>query len=1222
MKIIKILILIITITLILTINTTQTKAQDLYCAMPDIYECLLIPTEISNQSCLSQAGVVGSQDVCEIGCCCLQGISRPDNRGQCEYYDGEFIYSSTNDCDNVCAGTPSLPPPTTYNIIINVSHQNDNPQIVIGNYTLFQGQQASYTQVYSGFINNDNQIRITDKDQGTYQLVINSNKTVHGVEYQCTHTGTINLNSNFNENWVINDCQAISEPDPDPDPEPPICVSLWEYEFSDPENYCGQVLNRTDINNCVPSNPPPGYELGHEVPCIELPPETLLCGNNQLDEGEGEECETLNNGLVVYANGMDSCTELGFESGEIQCSPICKVDTTLCSNCPTDPNDCSSFHCDICPICDTNPVCQTPCNQPDSITMTLNRLYQTQAGIKISWEAEACTDNSQITIYKRTCLNEGACANLQNTLFPLFKENLAFNPNFYNDTTFTNSHINIKIFACYILKMSNTTDYIISDPACLRLPDKECIGRPNNYAFCENNAIKKCEDGFITSVEDCGEERCIQPSTGPECVMADICDACSGPFGMFGFMLYKQESFFVQSFNCELAEEFNFCFREDYSSRLTSFGQFNHCADVQSCYNYKTKGSCERDTCSINDYEEECKWNDFSEELGLGVCVPQNPDKQDCKKCDELAPLGSCTQDMCVLFGNDCFYNEDPKRDFIINQFYCNNKYEVGCETYNTQDQCEGGVPLNISVEYADLGEDIFKRTGITNEIFNNSTDSLGRGLCVWVGDNDDGRCIRDADFDTQNYANDDKVSDCDGDKQNINCLLDFEPPITTLSIKGQELGNETYSKTQLLNYLQVQATNATKTFYQITKQGVLYPNLTYSGTSDSLLKKIQNEVTEGEYNLSYYSKDMSKNLEKVNVNTINILPELNVTINHTSTYAYYEGANQVLSNVTITINGTHNAYACRAQLYDSSQNLNIGPELIYQTINGTINWPIYLYRADGTYLFKYHCYDQYEQTITGQYEFVLDADKTLSNPQPIFSTFNTDQVEIQITSISNASCNFTAIGPKGTNVTSGITTVYNEEDGSQTHKANVTTTNRGVYIYRPVCQFDDEEIGEDGNFEGNNGDLIFFGIDNSGPRLIIYDLSQGQNPLIEYNSSANPVEDLYLKFVCDDYEAELHYQGIHYYYGCQENMTYNLTHTNLSAQLNNITMIQENEPLPNGAELELEAPQGYFRVMMNVTTKDLGNNTRSNPIYLRLRDLTSGVPSITICDPQTTTCV
>jgi len=422
-----------------------------------------------------------------------------------------------------------------------------------------------------------------------------------------------------------------------------------------------------------------------------------------------------------------------------------------------------------------------------------------------------------------------------------------------------------------------------------------------------------------------------------------------------------------------------------------------------------------------------------------------------------------------------------------------------------------------------------------------------------------------------------------------------------------------------------ISAEGAQRTFYSLTPGNTAsYPNLTYRAFAIQAFNLQNSEADSGIYTLAYYSIDYARNLELVNVRTINLLKRLNINITHQLISAYNEVSQKVLSNVTLIALSNQSSYTCRAKLKNLATSRIIGPantngEITKSTRTGTITW-IYSHLEDSNYELTLTCFDDYGQLSTNKYLFLIEEDKTISNPQPRNVALKQQQTTISIETISNATCTYEILSPQ-TNTTGSFEYLF--LNNKHKHIAIVQTQEEKVYRYRPTCLFKNKTIGNNGTFIGNNGDIIYFGIDITPPNLHVYDLediSEITNANTLYNSSLSPTESLTLKFVCNDDTENLRYLNKSYGYGCKSNMSYRLE-TYYPFRINNQSIIKFGT-INNTAIKTFTAPNEYAQVKLILNVSDKGDNSNKHVINLRLRKINHILPIVIICNPEIKTCI
>ncbi|MCX6708077.1 MAG: hypothetical protein NTW67_00305 [Candidatus Woesearchaeota archaeon] len=389
-------------------------------------------------------------------------------------------------------------------------------------------------------------------------------------------------------------------------------------------------------------------------------------------------------------------------------------------------------------------------------------------------------------------------------------------------------------------------DYLITNGyGQYRAEDFERIfGRTVNLTFGTLfNKGYQCTDAnkladLSPAVSCTKNQYCIADEQGPRCVEKTPCTT-GDPFGLF-----------ATATSCETGLLTRYCF---YDKSATTANRCYSCDPRMTCYDYKSKETCERDNCGAGD----CQWNDVFDDLGTGVCIDKR--YNNCKLCStngtkgmEITKAMSAIWDVCREEKSDalsnvlypCFYDADRKTSKTCD--------ESTCADY-TPPQCgspEGGIKLNPD-----------------NSIAIPSTDTCEIGVCQY---NDITGCIKNADGNT--------ASDCRyGDKA---CEQDHYPPTTTLIPTGYA-GRVDFINIRIFdkkNSTSPPLDNAGKTGYKTylciknattTCDDARTFSITTSATRLSLKNTALKEgnqtlgrLKSGNNTIAFYSRDYANNLE------------------------------------------------------------------------------------------------------------------------------------------------------------------------------------------------------------------------------------------------------------------------------------------------------------------------------------------------------------------------
>lgn len=243
------------------------------------------------------------------------------------------------------------------------------------------------------------------------------------------------------------------------------------------------------------------------------------------------------------------------------------------------------------------------------------------------------------------------------------------------------------------------------------------------------------------------QEYCISDENGPRCAKKEPCNTGFDPFG-----LYTTQQ------NCEGLIPQKYCF---FDKSTTTTNKCYSCDPKMTCYDYRSKGACQKDNCGAGD----CQWNDIIPDLGVGVCI----DKQynNCKLCNKNGTTGmenlnvfntifdACREEKSNAMSTilyPCFYDKDRKVSKTCGEATCADYSQIQCNAPQL------GVKLNPD-----------------NSVAQGSTDVCGIGVCEY---NINTGCIKNADGNTGAG-----FQDCS--YGNLTCEQDHYPPTTTLMPTG-----------------------------------------------------------------------------------------------------------------------------------------------------------------------------------------------------------------------------------------------------------------------------------------------------------------------------------------------------------------------------------------------------------------------------------------------------
>lgn len=1188
----KIILLATIIYTIFLINTPNTTAAEGCCIYPPSRGC---EVSTSQADCTELGGTFSTDSCTQITECTTQGwccLSEAD------------AYTTQDKCPGVFTATT-----------------NTEPNLCTANAIQVKGKVT-----YSDGKNATTLVNVYLDDVQTGDLIKSAQTSTNNANYTVglLRGFTFEIKATSIENQSCSASQLITLTDLSNDPEyvditlpcaeptaGEVCQQQWTWNWENETGECGQRLNLIQTNpECTSGVPPRPADY---VPCIGG--STPECNVNGILE-TGEQCDPLLSISGTCSDYIDPATGSSYAGGALSCTPGCTISTEGCFSCPTTEAGCTDDSlCGTCAICDSTSLCLDECNADDKITNVEAHAIPNilQKGIGITWETPDMCMTSTITIKRCKADDTNKCTTPQTLVATVPGNSIG-----YEDVPITGTGKNY----CYNLSASVTTGLntftIYSDQlACAEVADDICLGQPwDGSSFCTGDVLTSCDENG----QEVGPTQCAGGCYGPggdptnptyECKAPNLCETCSGPYGLYpndyGLNIEPYTS-------CSETEADYTCYVDDYSNTRTIIGEYKECADVKSCYEYKNEQSCSNNPCDII-AAQNCKWINYTEdknELGLGVCIPQNPDEQDCTKCSEDGILGNyCPPDICALFGDagKCYYNENTS-SIATDTNTCMNVEDVSCETYDTQTECVGASnePFTANTIYDETGTNRIYPS--THEVTQNSSDKFSRNKCVWTGT----KCVKDSDSNAQiNF-----LSDCIGaSNNNKNCLLDFEAPETQLFILDQAFQeNQQYSKTQLQYMTATTNEPVDETYYAFSKAidseppfeiwtyDYKYPTSTLQEVQSSII----DELTPGLYKVFYYSEDQHKNLEPVKSKIFELIKDISdIDVTWTKHSKYNEGSDQYLTNLTVNVNYP-------AQL-DCIVNLTqvANPTTRFEgdarKTTPNLEWQ-YQDLTDGDYNLKVVCADSNMQRYENTFTINIDADTTIKNPSPRGETFRPGEVTLYIETTEDGECYYNNdpnyIPPENPTTNphvAGSSWRIFSSTGNKIHQTTINAQEEGMHFYYTGCRFP----AHNRNYFGNTGDMIYFAIDNSSPQIKLIDTSTNDI----YNSSTSK-ETLSLKMICDDYNELLdNWSSMTYSFGCPSikyNVYYNDSTYGYGATYT----------IPSGEIKTFNSPTRYVKTYLNLTLNDTGGNSLQDySVFLNLRNLSYVPPNVTICDPD-----
>jgi hypothetical protein len=571
------------------------------------------------------------------------------------------------------------------------------------------------------------------------------------------------------------------------------------------------------------------------------------CKGADVQFYEGQSCE--------YVCILPECSD-GIDNDGNGCADS---EDTGCGD-PYDPTDDSEAG----GICRSAipPGCDSTSYVPELSSLTISPT-KGERKMNLMWSDE-CTDGTTYNIYR--------CEGANCTDFVLIGTSSSTSFTDENELLFDTDYT-YKIEAHYAIQTAKPTIQGIGN-----LGDLECWHRQDTSNFCiyasyydqyRNYLIANYDDftasnfneqvsktfgskfntpyfcnfanSLIVSGDNCGDKICIVKNNEALCIDQPECnDASANPFGLYA----TKES-------CES----NYCF---YDRSFSIADGCFACSPSMSCYDYKSRESCEEDACGIGNGN--CEWRSLSDELGIGVCVNKNT--YNCEWCAATGTLGIATNKVTSVVFEGC--TEEKAEKLSVEGYGC----------YFT----DGIVKSCADVTCNDYGSDGCSVTRITlddsNNIANPSNDFCNIGVCELFGE----ECKKNADGDAE--------ADCTTQE----CELDYFKPETTITpiiergiyksllIQILDQSNPAGAKTirtdhSYKTYLCNGCSGSHPFDASTTSYRLVISNLKVFDTSTG---EVLLQLNEGTNTIRYYSEDPSKNVGIVK--SLSIVAHTNTT--------------------------------------------------------------------------------------------------------------------------------------------------------------------------------------------------------------------------------------------------------------------------------------------------------------------------------------------------------
>ncbi len=1197
---------------------------------------------------------------CNPGCCCVTGGGQMLLNQVCTNLGGTFYYNVQEpQCNDHCNGQP-----LTGYLLAGIIKNNTNG-------VLFEVKDATVTLVDRGGVNTLS----GDGGYFSFSNVAPGPVSILAEKGECSAELYYTLTQNTNDlEIVMNCCQYDCELGPCINGQQTnTCVGTQECAIPQYEENltCSAPLCEWDCSEWNPPEGtpcPPGQTQRTRTCTVIQTPEcvvgpapdlTLSCGTS----GGGATC---GDGFINVA-GEECDFNLTTGLGQSTCqAPYNNINWCYMSNCtcryPEIPDDCV--------------------NEATGASNVQTLAVYNQRQLNVTWDlSNPCGDwVDNYMVYG--CRNSTHCnffprsPALSNNIDDfLVVDSLSFRLYARNDYCFKiRTEFNSSVNSSIRVQWSDPSCKIMGDEVCLNPhPDKRCgtwQGQNGVLSCTPDNFVvvdPVCNAGTYCGTNELGELTCLT---------ASACDRCNGLFGIFGYQGFEisdeGETLTCPGPSLTVIPEqrvaskgniFGGCYL-DYS--YTSVDKTYSCENVTSCYDYKSRLSCEQDYCTrFQDGESNmCEWADYNEVFNQGVCRPKKEYVdlglaiQNCSLCDDPfynKIYGECTEDTCELYGY-CFYKKSTGE--------CLDGNYVTCDVYDNEADCTGGVPVKVDTYWTIAGGTT--KIGGTNNLLNASNDSIGIGRCEW-NDTATQKCYRNADnlnvLQSVQNGTDCKISPTSDTENKTRCERDVTPPITEITPK-QYYGRimDLSDAISVSDYwpLGDRSTDSinnrrhTWVYYSINSTP-MYPRLVLPIVTNGYKIIIDDSWNQGmTLNFYYFAEDAAKNLENIKSFSFifdKLYPDISLSTSLETFEGGFEWENGVVGNwstnlyVNITLNSEISMpVVCH---YNITPMVNytegawedylrfdipgsVTPPNNYITqVPGTLN-TAYINLWPDRYKWMMNCVDDSGNNISMNGTHVIDGDLTINNPFPMDLTYRSEALlplDISIHTTAPGTCRYS----RTTSDYYSMENTYSVSppvNGDYTHSDSIEnvfayeletlgTIPSGIYRIYTACDL--VINGQNKIIIGEPSDIIRFAVDDLAPNTILKyinrDNNGGGDPMPFYNNETLEHVDLYL-YINDS--APILHDGNDMSFGPQE--TYYCIASvlrNISCQMKlyNVTELGE-QPIEFDYTEKYQGSDSEFGPFPQFCyySRDLGMNQESTRcITLRFRNKDFAEPVINI---------
>lgn len=772
--------------------------------------------------------------------------------------------------------------------------------------------------------------------------------------------------------------------------------------------------------------------------------EESVWGDCQETEACGKEPEICTDGTDQDGDGLVDCddidcyeTKCGDSSGYSACGEKGYTEdssTYLCCS-TSNVNDCDGDgFSDTCGSCECITYLPHIAPEIDAVEFTLGKPQLT-----VSWTL-AC----QVTFDLRRCTGDDCLTDITDLTDSEIEE--AFpeipGPNIEDAWEYTDATIGVNERYCYVVQAvypDGSSAY--SQPFCVDDSGDYWCQKMSTSEFCLDsyegmseelvyrvgctgeNQLSYLMDGRSCRAEYGANYLCIGPYDDgtTSCEYQSNCATCGDPLGLYAVLDFSELQNDDDDYYGVLCSEIPTCYF-DYTRTTTN--AFQECAQVSSCYDYASKSACEEQTHTTDTettytnkcLQRDCVWVDLSSgDIPSGICKEKSDDYARCDACNDAVHNGifdACSQERCQEFGVD---DADCYLSGLTN--LCTDIADFTCSAYDDSTSCRDSHNVGIDAD--------------TNEITQESEDTLGLGVCYWDGE----ECYKDA----------------NGDEEADFGQEDMTPPVTTIL---------TPNKMRALN-ITVLATDFNEdgslgdgikaTYYCLSDDGSFCRPEDAVSLDSQGVGTIELGDGSGTYSLYYYSEDHAENLEVVQEYSFEVDKKGPVI-----TIDYYVGVDTSepydASSLTFEISLDEEAYC--------TDYFETGESQIDNEFNDHFVVK-YTDISDGGYLYNVTCTDSLGNNGEAFVLAYVDADSAIFDSSPYYYS-DSNSVMLSVKTVQDADCGFS----EGKEETSFVAMDegFEKEQGAAyyLHSREWTLTENGVYYFDVKCELADGAVSDD----------------------------------------------------------------------------------------------------------------------------------------------------------------